>query len=322
MPQQEGVIKFQLDFTPAPPLPAAPLAELQSWRTTLYQHKLIGQDPARYGGYGYGNLSHRLAPYDAPPHLRTFVISGSQTGDLAQLGPEHYAVVDACYSTENRIVAHGPIRPSSESLTHGAVYDLDPAIRCVLHVHSPEIWRRAAQLDLPTTLASVPYGSPEMASEVARLYAESDLYLQRIFSMGGHEDGIVAFGPSAESAGETLLAVWRQGPKLDRRRDATRVTVPVPPSTTTSSPSTSQLSAPAAATTAGMPNSRATIAACESRLPRSTTSPPASGSTRIQLGSVCSATMMSPCSSLAVNGSRTKRTRPCTRPGAAPTAFN
>jgi hypothetical protein len=27
-----------------------------------------------------------------------------------------------------------------------------------------------------------------------------------IFSMGGHEDGIVAFGPSADAAGATLLA--------------------------------------------------------------------------------------------------------------------
>jgi ribulose-5-phosphate 4-epimerase/fuculose-1-phosphate aldolase len=217
MPQQEGVIKFQLDFTAAPPALDASAdaafieavveawADLQRWRARLYRLQLIGQDPARYGGYGYGNLSHRLPPDDAPPHQRPFLISGSQTGDLAELGPEHYAVVEACYSNENRIVAHGPLRPSSESLTHGAVYDLDPAIRCVLHVHSPEIWQRATQLDLPTTLASVPYGSPEMAAEVARLYAASDLYLRRIFSMGGHEDGIVAFGPSADAAGAVLL---------------------------------------------------------------------------------------------------------------------
>lgn len=206
MSKQEGVIKFQLEFTPAPPLPVADLAVINGWRAMLYQKKLIGQDPARYGGYGYGNLSVRLAPFDAPPALRRFVISGSQTGELAELGPEHYAIVTECYPEENRVVAHGPIRPSSESLTHGAVYALDPAIGVVLHAHSPEIWQAAATLDIPITDHHVPYGTPAMAAEVERLFATSDVAERRIFSMGGHEDGIVAFGASAEAAGEVLLA--------------------------------------------------------------------------------------------------------------------
>ena len=205
MSKQEGVIKFQLDFTPAPPLPAHELAVINHWRALLYQHKLIGQDPARYGGYGYGNLSVRLAPYDAPPALRRFIISGSQTGDLAELGPEHYTVVTECHPAENRLVATGPIRPSSESLTHGAVYALDPAIRVVLHAHSPEIWHAASALAIPTTDATVAYGTPAMATEVARLYATTDLAQRRIFSMGGHEDGIVSFGETAEVAGQVLL---------------------------------------------------------------------------------------------------------------------
>jgi ribulose-5-phosphate 4-epimerase/fuculose-1-phosphate aldolase len=179
---------------------------INRWRAILYQHKLIGQDPARYGGFGYGNLSVRLAPFDAPPALRRFVISGSQTGDLPELGPEHYTVVIECYPVENRLVAHGPIRPSSESLTHGAVYALDPAIRAVLHAHSLEIWQAAAALGIPITDPLVPYGTPEMAAEVARLYATTDMAQRRIFSMGGHEDGIVTFGETAEVAGEVLLA--------------------------------------------------------------------------------------------------------------------
>lgn len=207
MSKQEGIIKFHLDFTPAPPLPAAEITEINHWRALLYQHKLIGQDPARYGGYGYGNLSMRLAPFDAPPALRAFIISGSQTGGLPELGPQHYTLVSECYPVENRIVANGPVRPSSESLTHGAVYALDPAIRVVLHVHSPAIWHTAAQLNIPITGASVPYGTPAMAAEVARLYATSDVAQRRIFSMGGHEDGIVAFGATAQEAGDLLLVI-------------------------------------------------------------------------------------------------------------------
>ena len=203
--KNEGVIKYRLDFTPSPPLSAAEVAEINHWRAILYEQKLIGQDPARYGGYGYGNLSVRLAPYAAPPTERSFLISGSQTGDLPKLTPAHYTVVTECHPETNRLVAHGPISPSSESLTHGAVYALDPAIRVVFHSHSPEIWHAAAKLGIPITDPSVPYGSPEMAAEVARLYATTDMAQRCIFSMGGHEDGIVSFGATAEEAAETLL---------------------------------------------------------------------------------------------------------------------
>jgi ribulose-5-phosphate 4-epimerase/fuculose-1-phosphate aldolase len=210
MSKTEGVIKFRLEYTPSPALDAAEVADLSHWRDVLYRHALIGADPARYGGYGFGNLSRRIAPLDAPPNHRAFLISGTQTGELAWLTGDHYAVVTACFPDENRCVAHGPIRPSSESLTHGTVYDLDAAVQWVLHAHSPAIWRAAARLALPTTRADVPYGTPEMAQEVRRLFAESDVAVRRIFSMGGHEDGIVSFGATAQEAADVLLATLRR----------------------------------------------------------------------------------------------------------------
>jgi hypothetical protein len=51
MSNQEGVIKFQLDFTPGPALPTAEITDLMLWRDRLYDHQLIGQHPARYGGF-------------------------------------------------------------------------------------------------------------------------------------------------------------------------------------------------------------------------------------------------------------------------------
>ena len=201
----EGVIKFQLDYQAGPPLPAPSLHTLNHWRAILYRHQLIGQDPARYGGYGYGNLSCRVPPFDVPAATRRFLISGTQTGHLPALGPEHYALILAAYPEENRIVATGPIRPSSESLTHSAVYAVDPAIHWVFHAHSPAIWQAAAALDLPTTAGDVAYGTPEMAEEVMRLFAATDVAARGIFVMGGHEDGVVAFGPTAACAGQTLL---------------------------------------------------------------------------------------------------------------------
>ena len=210
MAGKEGIIKFDLVHTPGDPLPSEAIVDLNRWRTLLLALGLIGQDPHRYGGYGYGNVSPRLPPFPAPVHRRQFAITGTQTGGIHELGPQHYAIVTECEPERNRIVATGPVKPSSESLTHGVVYDLDARARSVIHVHSPEIWRASARLKLPTTDRDIPYGCPEMASEVERLFAETDLPKRRVFSMGGHEDGIVAFGRTADSAGAALLGVLQQ----------------------------------------------------------------------------------------------------------------
>ncbi|HEY7746171.1 MAG TPA: class II aldolase/adducin family protein [Desulfuromonadales bacterium] len=207
MAQQEGVIKFDLVFTEAPPLPYAALREINAWRKVLYLLRLTGQDPTRYGGLGYGNISQRLEPYDAPPELRRFVISGTQTGGLAELDAGHYTTVLESWPEANRLVAEGPIRPSSESLTHGALYALDAGLRFVMHAHSPEIWRHAAVLGIPCTDPAAAYGTPEMAAETRRLFRDEAVRAGGIFAMGGHEDGLVAFGRTAEEAGTVLLHV-------------------------------------------------------------------------------------------------------------------
>lgn len=205
MKEQEGVIKFQLQFTQGPPIPFDQLREVNAWRKMLYLTQLIGQDPNRYGGFGYGNISQRLEPFEAPGLQRRFVISGTQTGNLADLSEAHYAIVLECYPDRNLIVGEGPIRPSSESLTHGTLYALDSSLRFVMHAHSPHIWHHTRELDIPMTRESVAYGTPEMAEEVHRLFRDSPVRERHIFSMGGHEDGIVSFGRTAEKAGAVLL---------------------------------------------------------------------------------------------------------------------
>ena len=82
---------------------------------------------------------------------------------------------------------------------------LDGDLRYVMHVHSPELWRHAHTLDVPITRPDVPYGTPEMSDEVRRLFRETDVRQRRLFAMGGHEDGLVSFGRTAEEAGAVLL---------------------------------------------------------------------------------------------------------------------
>jgi len=205
--EQEGAIKFTLDFQTAPALPATTLAVLNGWRRVLFLLRLIGQDPQRYGGLGYGNLSQRLAP-ESDLAAGGFVISGTQTGGLPVLQPDHYSRVLLCDAVHNHVIARGPVKPSSECLTHGTLYSLDTTTRCVMHVHSPEIWRLAGELVIPLTDSTVAYGTPEMAAEVQRIYPVSAQC--GVFAMGGHQDGVVAFGDSADQAGQRLLHVLTQ----------------------------------------------------------------------------------------------------------------
>ncbi|BAU46850.1 aldolase [Sulfurifustis variabilis] len=205
MSEREGVTKFDLEYRPSAALSRATIAELDGWRTILHRLGLIGLDPARYGGVGYGNVSMRLPPFEAPRGARRFAISGTQTGGRAVLEPGHYAVVTAYAPAGNRVVAEGPIAPSSESLTHAMLYDLDPRLRFVFHAHAPEIWRSAARLGLPISDPAAPYGTPAMAEAVRALHARGALPVPGLFAMGGHEDGVVAIAERAEEAGLVLI---------------------------------------------------------------------------------------------------------------------
>jgi hypothetical protein len=217
MAETEGVIKFKCDFTPAPALPYAQIGELNAWRKIMHMTALIGQDPRRYGGYGFGNISCRLDDLESSDRQHPFAITGTQTGGKADLDAADYVVVTACYPAENRLVAAGPVQPSSESLTHGTIYAADSRILWVIHSHSPEIWRNAAALEIPMA-GAVAYGTPEMAAAVHRLFVESDLPQKRIFGMAGHEDGIVTFGRTAEEAGFAMLGYLARALALVERR--------------------------------------------------------------------------------------------------------
>lgn len=202
MPQQEGVIKFQLDYSDGPAVRTDEIAEINAWRQILFRLRLIGREPGRYGGYAFGNVSLRIP---SAGRRCSFLISGTQTGGLEELGAEHYASVLDCDIAANSITATGPIRPSSEALTHAAVYERGETIRAVLHAHSPEIWHCASAIGLPMTSSQAAYGTPEMAEEVERLFAQTDVLGQKIFAMGGHEDGVVSFGEKPEEAGMVLV---------------------------------------------------------------------------------------------------------------------
>jgi ribulose-5-phosphate 4-epimerase/fuculose-1-phosphate aldolase len=210
-PRREGVVKFEASHTTAPLTSSAreAVAALCGWRAILFRLGLIGQDAQRYDGAAYGNVSARVGPFPGERGARPFVVSGTQTGAHADVTGRDFAVVTSWDVKRNRVTSTGPAAPSSESMTHGAVYDVSPAIRAVLHVHAPEIHRAAlATGELPLTAPGIDYGTPAMALEVARLWRSTSLPDGRVFVMTAHEDGVVAFGPSVDEAGAALIRVF------------------------------------------------------------------------------------------------------------------
>ena len=197
MTKQEGVIKYDLLFTEAELTFEHDFSNLGLWHRRFKQAGILGQDTDRYDGLGFGNISERVEA--------GFLISGTQTGCLAELTPSDYALVTNAEISINQIEAKGRVKPSSEALTHAAIYALASDIRFVFHVHSPDIWNRRSTLGLPQTGAEIPYGTAEMASEMKRLYHEGLFQNQKILAMAGHEDGIIGFGAIADEVGVAIM---------------------------------------------------------------------------------------------------------------------
>lgn len=196
----EGVIKYQLHHVDQAVAKDFPLAELNAWRSVMMKLDLIGQDPARYHGYGFGNLSQRIEP--GSPQ---FIVSGTQTGHLSQLRRMDYCLITQADLAGNQIYAQGLCKPSSEALTHASVYLQDANTNAVIHVHSAEIWRNTQPLKLAHTAADVAYGTPEMAIAVADLFKTQSWQQTTVFTLLGHEDGVIAFGASLAEAGQALI---------------------------------------------------------------------------------------------------------------------
>ncbi len=196
----EGYIKFNCEWTKSPRLENSAISELDKWRRPLFDAGLIGQFPDT--GVGFGNISMR-SDSDA-----LFIISGTQTGHLADLTGNHYAEVMDYDIRDNRISCRGPVKASSESLTHAVIYELHATIQAVVHVHSDTLWRELRDR-IATTNSDVSYGTPEMAEEFRRLYRDTDFASSEIAVMGGHDGGLISIGPDVATAAGRFLTIYR-----------------------------------------------------------------------------------------------------------------
>ncbi len=200
-----GVEKGYFKFTPIPKgkrrIPANQLTDINNCRNILFKLGLIGiytSGPSK--GVGFGNVSKELASGN-------IIVTGNKTGGIRSLTQDHYCLVTRSFPSKNRVWFVGPIIPTSESMTHSAVYNADKTAKVVLHVHNLRLWRRLLN-KVPTTRENVTYGTPAMAGEVTRLFKETDVGTRKIFVTAGHTEGVFVFGRNFKEALNILLGYY------------------------------------------------------------------------------------------------------------------
>jgi L-ribulose-5-phosphate 4-epimerase len=192
----EGYIKFTVHLTEMDVLMPRNLPELNAVRTELYEQGMIGILPE---GIGFGNVSLR------EPGATCFFISGTATGGKRILDPTDYCRADHCSALRNEVFCSGHIRASSETLSHDAVYQANPAIECVIHIHHNAFFHKLlADARIPATSPQAAFGTPEMATDIgAIIKARKDP--SGLLVMTGHQDGIIAWGSTVSEAYEVLI---------------------------------------------------------------------------------------------------------------------
>ena len=193
---QEGNIKFNCTWIECELNPSDELHSLRFWREILYDHNLIGSYP---DGTGFGNISRRLKG-------NYFLISGTATGHLPHLTEHHFSLVTAFDIADNSLTCEGPIKASSESLTHAVIYESVPWVNAIVHIHNGALWDKLMDI-VPTTSPEVEYGTPEIAEEIKRLLKTTNLEQDKIIAMGGHKEGIISFGSELGEAVNNILVL-------------------------------------------------------------------------------------------------------------------
>jgi len=185
---QDGVIKYQFNCLSKESPNHDEVKKIEYLRKILHIRGLIGEKE----GVGYGNISQRNQG-------NSFIITGTQTGHLTDLKPEHYSKVQSLDYQKFSISYSGLIRPSSEAMTHGSIYDLDSQIGAVIHIHSYHLWSFMLRNNYLKT-EDVTYGSIEMITEIKRVYKDIDPLKNPTLVMSGHKEGILIFGRDLEKA--------------------------------------------------------------------------------------------------------------------------
>ncbi len=194
----DGYIKFNCNWLKQTiDILNADFKTINQWREKLYKLGLIGMYD---NGIGFGNLSLRITQ-------KEFLITGSATGEKPILTIDDYAIVNDWSIEKNEIACHGLIRASSESLSHAALYESDPEINAVIHIHSKKMWNDYYD-KLPTSPKDFSYGTPEIGLSLKKLLNQAKSKNIKVMIMGGHTDGLISYGSEMKEAGNAIFSYF------------------------------------------------------------------------------------------------------------------
>ena len=195
----EGYVKYSAEHTTCPIIEAPNWKELNEARTHLHKLGLIG---VYSDGIGYGNVSIRHRENE-------FLISGTATGAAPVLSLNEYCLVNFFDIKQNRVVTSGHIQASSESMTHGAVYQSCREINCVIHIHSKKIFDGMLRDNYPSTQKEAEYGTPEIALAIGSCVKNTGKNEGQI-ALAGHDEGILTYGTSIEKAFNLIIVLYNK----------------------------------------------------------------------------------------------------------------
>ena len=181
---EDGYVKFETHLEKSDVVDKKDIQELNSVREKLRKKNLIGM---KDNGVGFGNISKRFK--------EGFLVTATATGGKEVLTSEDYSYVYNYSIENNELFCKGKKEASSESLTHAAIYGANPEIGAVIHIHSLEMWEKYLG-ELPTTPKDAEYGTPEIA-EATKEKVDGT---KGLIIMGGHKEGILAYGEGIRDA--------------------------------------------------------------------------------------------------------------------------
>lgn len=175
-------------------LDAELLKQFQKTHAMLEEAGLMGGED----GIGFGNMSVRSKD---PKH---FVITGTGAGLQPTLKARHLALVTDYAFDRNFVRSIGLTAASSESLSHAAIYQALPKANAIIHIHHKQLWQDQ-QHKLPTTSELAEFGTVELARELYQVCLNQSVNKKKIIIMGGHPDGIIAFGNDLITIANNLI---------------------------------------------------------------------------------------------------------------------
>ncbi len=193
--RDEGYIKFHCTWHEKPAVISQGDFEIASfYRDALFDKGLIGAYP---DGIGFGNISFR------EKNTGKVIITGSATGNFKNIEQRHFTRVLDYSFEKNWCECEGPVKASSETLSHMAFYK-NPLVRSVIHVHNLKMWKHYKNV-LPTTSEDAKFGTVELAEELSGM---SKGEIPKMVVMGGHEEGLIVRGKSLKDAFELLMEYY------------------------------------------------------------------------------------------------------------------